>query len=50
MDPWTKGILDAILRTVPLDLVVGSGEKVDSSSDNTSGQLLGQIFGFHSSD
>ena len=40
---------DSILRTIPLDLVVESWVKIDSSSDNTSGQLLGPIFGFDSS-
>ena len=40
---------DSILRTIPLDLVVESWVKIDNSSDNTSGQLLGQIFGFDSS-
>ena len=40
---------DSILRTIPLDLVVESWVKIDSSSNNTSGQLLGPIFGFDSS-
>ena len=33
---------DSILRTIPLDLVVESWVKIDSSSDNTSEQLLCQ--------